>query len=102
MQIDLDRIVGFDKGKAVAHLNESGADVQVHEGLPDEAYINFNCWTDDDVLPIWQHLQRFFADQPAVREAAIVVCTGRSGWDDYLLLHGAAEGETLDTLEASS
>jgi hypothetical protein len=98
MQIDLDRIVAFDKERILAHLKESGADVQVMEGSPHEAYITFNCLTEGDVLPIWQHLQRLFAEEPAIRDTACVCCTGKHGWHDYRLLHGAAKGEILDVL----
>jgi hypothetical protein len=99
LQIHPDQLAGFDKKVVCNFLQETGADVQVEDGRPEEDYINFNCWTEGSVLPVWKRIQQLFAAQPAIQNRSIVCCTGEHGWDDYLLLHGASEGETLDVLE---
>jgi hypothetical protein len=98
MQVHPSRVIHFDKQRICACLKETGADVQVQEGAPKDDYINFNCWTAGKVSPIWQCIQRLFAEQADLRTATIVCCTGNCGWDDYRLLHGAVEGEQLDVL----
>jgi hypothetical protein len=50
IQVHIKRIADFDIDELLAILNETGADVQVQEGLPDEAYINFNCWAGTAVF----------------------------------------------------
>jgi hypothetical protein len=99
IQVHPSRLDQFNAEAVYEFLKQSDADVQLDEAPPDEDYINFNCWTDGQVLPIWQHVQRLLSEMPALQAATTVCCTGRHGWDDYLLLHGASEGETLDVLE---
>ncbi len=99
IQIHPSKLLQFDQLGIRDFLKKTGADVQVDEGGPGDDYVNFTCWTDGSVLPIWQHVQRLLTEQPALQMATLVCCTGKYGWEDYLLLHGASEGETLDVLE---
>jgi hypothetical protein len=64
--------------------------LQVDERHDDESYINFMFETDD-VPSLWQKLKSELygsnASGEALLAASIVVCEGKTGWDDYLLLH---------------
>src|SRR5258707_12313391 len=98
MAVNLERIATFDKSEVLVCLKETVAEIQGQEGSAEEAYIHFSCLTDGEIPPIWRHLQQFLAGRPAIRAAVCVCCTGKNAWDDYLLLHGAAEGEKPDIL----
>lgn len=87
---------GFDRIKILDYFKGHEICIDVEGGF-DEGYVNVSFTTDGSVLSIWQDVQRFLNENSDVR--AVVVCTGQKGWHDYLLLHGAKEGETLDVLE---
>src|SRR5262245_46470862 len=56
-----------------------------------------------DVAALWGLMrEELFSDPvagPHLKCAAIVVCEGNAGWDDYLLLHHFDPAEPLDALE---
>ena len=73
----------------------------IDEGIDDGRYITINC-TTDDLRELWNQIRsRFFECEdigPALVKAAIVVCEGKHGWNDYLLLHQYDDTEELDTI----
>jgi len=66
------------------------AELEISEGYDDGRFIDYNFRTRDLAF-LWDILQSNVMDQPllgpAIARAAIVVCEGPHGWDDYLLLH---------------
>ncbi|MCG6154288.1 hypothetical protein [Rubinisphaera margarita] len=100
IHVDLEQIEHFDGDAIVADLEQTGVDVELEEGPPDEAYVDIFCTSRRKLLPVWQHVQKLLAANAALADASIVCCTGENGWDDYYLLHGAGEDETVDVLEA--
>ena len=59
-------------------------------------YIGFKA---ADPAGLWAAIQEQFRADPELAGAAIVVCQGEHGWDDYLLLHHFDPSESLDEVE---
>ena len=60
-------------------------------------YVNVDFRTED-ILSLWGSVQKVLKSTNGMAKAAIVVCEGENGWDDYLLLHHFNPDETLDVL----
>ncbi len=99
LHVDLEQMEHFDGDAIVAELEQTGAQVELEAGPPEEAYVDIFCSSKRELLPVWQRVQKLLTDDPALAAAAVVCCTGEHGWDDYYLLHGAGEDEPLDVLE---
>jgi hypothetical protein len=107
IQVQPERVPELDESKAIEFLKiiGSGTDLIKHfdlsEGHDNGRYINFNYSTDD--LPgLWSLIKKEVLDAPVtgsmIKRAAIIVCEGDTGWDNYLLLHHFDEKEKLDSL----
>jgi hypothetical protein len=64
-------------------------------------YINVQ-FVSDDLHELWTTIrQALFIHNSAsaeIKKATVIVCTGKSGWKDYLLLHHYDSSEHLDSL----
>jgi hypothetical protein len=97
----------LDPAAVVGLLNLVGggrrlaSQVQVTEGLDNGPYINAT-YSTPDLASLWgavrEELLGHAVHGPALKRSVIIVCTGDSGWDDYLLLHHFDEKEPLDEL----
>ena len=74
----------------------------VDSGLKNGRFINVNIETSD-VASLWKMVRSTLglgtADKSPFSEAAIVVCEGEDGWNDYRLLHHFDGAEQVDTFE---
>lgn len=56
----------------------------------------------EDRAGLWRALRPVLFDDhfhgPQLKDAAIVICQGEDGWDDYLLLHHFDPAEVIDPL----
>jgi len=102
------RSPGFDP-KSVRDLVEglkSNSDLikslSVTAGDDNGPYTNVYVETRD-VAALWELMREELFSHPVagphLKRAAIVVCEGNAGWDDYLLLHHFNPAEPLDTLD---
>ena len=60
--------------------------LQIQKGQASRGYVNFD-FTVRGVRTFWQSLRPAFSRARNLSAAAIVVCEGRNGWDDYELIH---------------
>jgi hypothetical protein len=97
IQIQLARSPGLDTVEAVARLSRLAAGVKVTEGEDDGRYLNVN-FKAADLSELWALIREELQSFPGLAGAAIVVCEGEFGWDDYLLLHHFNPEEQLDQL----
>ena len=66
-------------------------------------YYNFDFDTDQPAAFWNQVLTQVFASSDfggEVRKSSMAICTGRNGWDDYLLIHHWDPAEELDEVPA--
>ncbi len=89
----------FDEILILDYIKSGGFDliIEVTSGDDSGRYVNFNCWTRDDLKAVWNHLRQLLEDKE-IADRSIVTCTGEHGWDDFLLLHTFTD-ETIDVLE---
>jgi hypothetical protein len=92
--VDVAYELGLPAGDGKARL-------PISEGHDKGRYINIDYSTDD--LPgLWSLIRREVLAASTVgsmlKKAAIIVCQGEKGWEDYLLLHHFDEHEPLDSL----
>jgi hypothetical protein len=52
-----------------------------------------------DAIGLWAAIRERLHADAALSRAAMVVCQGERGWDDYLLLHHFDPSQVLDKLE---
>src|SRR5262249_20408829 len=97
IQIQPARSPGLDLDEAGARLRGLAASVRVTEGEDDGRYVNVDFKTDD-LAGLWASVRRELRSVPGLAAAAIVVCEGDHGWDDYQLLHNFNPAEPLDEL----
>jgi hypothetical protein len=97
IQIQPNRSPGLDATQAVAHLHRLGDDVRVTRGEDRGPYLNIDFATAN-ISALWAAIREQLRAMPEVARAAIVVCEGQQGWDDYLLLHHFDPAEPLDQL----
>jgi hypothetical protein len=107
VQIQPERVPELDEAEVVSRLTSTGSGtglvqhVEVTKGNDDGHYTNVSYATHD--LPrLWTLLRREVLEDarigPILQKAAIVVCQGDNGWDDYLLLHHFDDNEPFDSL----
>ena len=74
---------------------------KIEEGDDDGPYLNLMFKTAD-LTKLWQVVQRELYDHPTLgqqlRRSSMSLCTGETGWDDYLLLHHFNPAFELDAL----
>jgi hypothetical protein len=97
IQLQPARSPGLDVAEAVAGLVRLDALVQVTEGEDDGRYVNID-FKATDLSGLWALVWAELQSVSGLAEAAIVVCEGEYGWDDYLLLHHFNPKEQLDEL----
>jgi hypothetical protein len=86
----------LDVAAAVARLRGLG-DSWVNHGEDDGRYVNIG-FESADLPGLWAAICDQLRADPELARAAIVVCHGKHGWDDYLLLHHFDPAEPLDEL----
>lgn len=97
IQVQLTKSPGLDADEISIRLRRVAEGVRVTEGLDDGRYLNFDIKTAD--LPeLWRLVRAQVHLIPGLAQAAIVVCEGEFGWDDYLLLHHFDPDEDLDEM----
>jgi hypothetical protein len=76
----------------------------VTEGDDNGSYINFTV-TTRDMASLWELMKQELFSHPVagphLKCAAIVICEGNAGWDDYLLLHHFDGAEPLDSVDGN-
>ena len=74
---------------------------KLEEGDDDGAYVNLMFKTSDRAR-LWRAVERELYEHPLfgqlLGQSSMALCTGESGWDDYLLLHHFNPAFELDTL----
>jgi hypothetical protein len=97
IQLQPTRSPGLDVSAAVAQLRGLATGAWVSAGEDDGPDIDIG-FKADDPAGLWAAIREQFRMVPALAAAAIVVCQGERGWDDYLLLHHFDPSEPLDEL----
>ena len=107
VQIQPDLIPGVDEEALCRELEEFAVaspyvkSQSITSGEDNGRYINLS-FSADRVGSFWNALRAAFFVRDDVMtplaSASIVTCEGRSGWDDYLLLHHFDGREKLDLL----
>jgi hypothetical protein len=97
IQLQPARSPGLDASAAVAWLRALASGAWIDEGEDAGAYVNisFKC---AEPTELWAAIRNQIRADPALAAAAIVVCQGKDGWDDYLLLHHFDPAEPLDEM----
>ena len=87
--------------EALAQTEASVLRSKIEEGDDDGPYLNLMFKTAD-LARLWQVVQAELYGHPTLgtllRQASMTLCTGETGWDDYLLLHHFNPAFELDTL----
>lgn len=77
---------------------------KIEAGDDDGPFLNLMVKTDD-LARLWPVIQRQLYAHPTLgdllRQSSMTLCTGETGWDDYLLLHHFNPAFERDTLGAS-
>jgi hypothetical protein len=97
IQIQPELSPGIDVEAAVAAVCRLDASARVSRGNDDGTYVNLRFEVPSAAV-LWNSLQQLLKGRPELAQAAIVVCEGSYGWDDYLLLHHFDADEPLDQL----
>src|SRR4051794_5115256 len=97
LHIQPERSPTLDARAIVASLSSLDASARLTEGEDDGRYINID-FSPADAMALWREIRGQLAAEPELARAAIVVCEGRNGWDDYLLLHHYDRTLILDQL----
>ena len=86
---------------AISQTETSVLRAKIEEGDDDGPYINLMFKTADPNR-VWQVVQDQLYAQPVLgellRQSSMTLCTGATGWDDYLLLHHFNPAFELDRL----
>jgi hypothetical protein len=97
IQLQPARSPGLDVAAAVVQLCGLASSSSVSAGEDEGPYINVG-FEAADPAGLWAAIREQFRADHALAGAAIVVCQGDYGWDDYLLLHHFDPAEPLDKL----
>lgn len=97
IQIQPARSPGLDVAATVARLKRLAVGARVTEGEDEGPYVNVN-FKVADLTGLWASVQEELRAMTELSVAAIVVCEGDNGWDDYRLLHHFDPAEPLDQL----
>ncbi len=89
--------------EAIRQTEASVLRAKIEAGDDDGPYLNLMFKTTD-LAQLWQVVQREMYGHPSfgelLRVSSMTLCTGETGWDDYLLLHHFNPAFELDTLGA--
>ncbi len=88
VQIHPGRLTSFDESCVQALCSAPAVAASFHskaEGVDQDRYINISFTAADPKL-FWATLREQLV-RLGLQGACIVTCTGRDGWNDYLLLH---------------
>lgn len=85
-QLQPARSPGMDVAAAVARLRSLVTITWVSEGEDSGRYVNIG-FEAADPAGLWAVIRSQLQADPELAGAAIVVCQGDHGWDDYLVLH---------------
>jgi hypothetical protein len=99
VQIQPNRSPTMDAKTAVARLAALDERARVTGGVDTVRYISID-FAATDVAELWRGIRERLSKEPELSRAAIVVCEGQHGCDDYLLLHHYDRTLTLDTLNS--
>jgi hypothetical protein len=72
-------------------------EVSVSRGEEGGGYVNVGLKAADSVA-LWAAVRKQLQAEAGLARAAIVVCQGERGWDDYLLLHHFDPSQVLDMM----
>jgi hypothetical protein len=97
IQLQPARSPGLDARAAVGRLRSLAATSRISEGEDGGLYINIG-FEAADPTGLWAAIRDQLRADPALAEAAIVVCQGERGWDDYLLLYHFDLTEPVDEM----
>jgi len=97
IQLQPARSPELNLAEAVAKLSSLAPDVRATEHQEKGPYVNVDFKTAD-LSGLWQSVREVLEALPGLNRAAIVVCEGDRGWDDYLLLHHFDPEEKVDAL----
>jgi hypothetical protein len=97
IQIQPARSPKLDVPEAIVRLSRLADGVRTTEGHDEGRYVNLD-FKVSDLTGLWAAVREQLRAIPEVAVAAIVVCEGEHGWDDYLLLHHFDPSEPLDQL----
>lgn len=107
VQIHLEKSPEIDEKKLIRLFNklcetlDYVSSIDIDKGFDSEQYLNINCRTCD-LKTLWNQIRAHFYEHkefgPALAKASIVVCEGKNGWDDYLLLFHYDGREKVDSL----
>jgi L-threonylcarbamoyladenylate synthase len=107
IQIKSDRFSDFELeliqaiGEEIALNKELISHFEIQKGDDNEKYMNL-LFETDALKKLWRQIQtKFFQDLTIgliLGKSSIVVCEGKNGWDDYLLLYHFNKLEKLDNL----
>lgn len=97
IQLQPARSPGLDLPEAVARLSCLATGVLVTEGEDNGRYVNVD-FKVADPSGLWALIRQELHSVAGLAGAAIIVCEGERGWDDYLLLHHFNPAEPLDRL----
>jgi hypothetical protein len=97
VQLQPARSPALNVATTVARLRGLAEAVSVSEGEEGGGYVNVSLRAAD-VVGLWGSVRELLQADAALARAAIVVCQGERGWDDYLLLHHFDPSQVLDEL----
>lgn len=98
VQLQPDRSPTLDVRNVVTLLESLAIGVRVSEANDDGRYVNLD-FEAADLSGLWESIRREVKSIAGLSEAAIIVCEGEIGWDDYLLLHHYDPTEALNQLQ---
>ena len=97
--LDLSRLKA--ECEALAQATQGILGICIDEGVDQEKYWNLTIHSNSP-LAAWPVIRTTLFESTLFGEklqsAAIVICTGKDGWNDYLLLHHFDPSEPLDHL----
>jgi hypothetical protein len=88
---------GLNLAEALAKLNSLAPGVRNTKGQDKGLYICVDFKTAD-LSGLWNSVRSVLEAVPGLNRAALIVCEGERGWDDYLLLHHFDPQEKVDVL----
>ena len=97
VQLQPNRSPTLDIDLMTTNLAQLSPHARVSGGEDDGPYINIMLETAD-LSKLWLGVQSQLQTSSSLANAAIVVCQGDQGWDDYLLLHHFDAEVKLDSL----
>lgn len=97
VQIQPNRCKDLNVDLAIERLRNLSENVKVSEGDDNGPYVNIDYQTDS-LLNLWTSIRNELNKNIRLAEAAMVICEGQRGYDDYLLLHHFDPSEELDEL----